>query len=165
MTSRTQEMLNWLVENGYTPKLEPEAINRFIKSTMQDDRVRQEDALQVAALLAALIGGIKAGDDMGVQLRQILKLRKQKESIFDPKTVYPGSGEWAIMERYVREEISYTSAVGKFKELYPVSRRQIQTWMRVMKPQVEESVKRNDSVMASWREFQEQAKRGDLLDS
>ena len=161
MTSRTQEMIEWLVEEGYTPEIKPEAIHRFIDGTMKDEYVRHEDALQVAALLAAVMGGIKQGDDLNVQLRQILHMRKTSSGKFnfDPETAYPGSSAYDIVKQYVRGEIKRVEAIKKF-ELEVIrnkyrfaENRQIERWIAIMKPRVEKDVKRLEAIQESWEIF------------
>jgi len=157
-------MIEWLVENGYAPEIQPEAINRFIDGTLKDEYVRHEDALQVAALLVGLINGIKAGDDMGVQLRQILKLRKDKVSRFDPMTVHPESEIWTIMKGYVRGEITHGDAVEKIKQHKPASKRHIQGWMKVMKPKVKESLDSAASIEEFFKQLREHPIEEDPVD-
>lgn len=154
-------MIEWLVENGYTPEIKPEAISRFIHGTMKDEYVRHEDTLQVAALLAAIKDGIKKGDDLNVQLRQILHMRKTSSGKFnfDPETAYPGSKPYDIVEQYVRGEIKRIEALEKF-ELEVIGNkyrfaenRQIERWIAVMKPRVEKDVERLEGIRESWDKF------------
>ena len=161
MSSRTQEMIAWLVENGHTPEIKPEAIHRFIDGTMKDEYVRHEDALQVAALLVALMDGVRNGDNMNVQLRQILHLRKKSAGRynFDPETAYPGSKAYDIVEQYVRGEIKRVEALEKL-ELEVIGNksrfadnRQIERWIAVMKPRVEKDVERLEGIRESWEKF------------
>lgn len=165
MASRTQEVIKFLVENGHSPEIEPEAIDRFIDGTMKDEYVHHVDALQTAALLVGLINGVKAGDDMGVQLRQILKIRKDKKSRFNPSTVHPESVIWAIMERRERGEITTGDAIEEIKKQIPASKRQIQNWIKVMAPRVKDSVDTADSVKAFFKMLKENPIEGDYSDS
>ena len=151
-------MIEWLVENGYTPEIKPDAIGRFIHSTMKDEYVHHEDALQVAALLAAVMDGIRKGDDINVQLRQILHLRKDSAGKFNfnPNTAYPGSLAHDIVKQYIRGEIKHFEAVDKFtfeifehEEEFPDAR-QIERWIAVMKPRVKKDIEKLESVRLSW---------------
>lgn len=161
-------MIQWLVENGYTPEIRPEAIGRFIDGTMRNEFVSHEDALQVAALIAALMDGVRKGDDMNVQLRQILHLRKSSAGRynFDPKSAYPGSCAYKIVEQYVRGEIKLVEARRRFElevigdEYRSTDDRQIQRWIAVMKPRVEKDVERIKDVQESWNKL-----KRDLSDS
>ena len=109
-------MIAWMVEHGYTPEIKPEGINRFIDGIIKDECVHHADELQAAVLLAALAEGIRAGDDMNVELRQILHLRKNSAGKFnfDPKTAYPGSIAYDIVNRHLRGEIKRFEAVEEF---------------------------------------------------
>lgn len=161
MSSRTQEMIAWLVENGYTPEIKPEAIHRFIAGTMKNEYVPHEDALQVAALLAALMDGVRSGDNMNAQLRQILQLRKKSSGRykFNPETAYPGSEAYEIVAQYVRDEIKHVEAIRKFEievigdEYRFAENRQIERWIAIMKPRVENDVKRLEAIQESWEKF------------
>ncbi|KAA9130323.1 hypothetical protein F3N42_13375 [Marinihelvus fidelis] len=164
MTSRSQEMIKWMVENGYSPKLEREAIERFIDGTLKEEVVRHEDALQVAVLLAALVQGTKAGDDMNVELRQILQLRKDSSGKFnfDPKTEYPGTLAYEIVKQHLRGEIKRVEAVERFamevfgdKSDFPDTRT-IERWIDVMKPRVGKDLERLDSALSSWEQLKNQ---------
>lgn len=157
-------MIQWLVENGYTPEIKPEAIGRFIDGTLENEFVQHEDALQVAALLAAMMDGVRKGDDMNVELRQILHLRKTSAGKFNfnPKTAYPGSSAYKIVEQYVRGEIKRVDALKMLAlevigdEYRIADDRQIQRWISVMKPRVEKDVDRIKDVQESWNKLRKE---------
>jgi len=164
MSSRTQEMIEWLVENGYTPEIKPEGINRFIDGTMKNEYVCHEDALQVASLLAAVMDGIRAGDDMNVQLRQILHLRKDSAGKFkfDPKTAYPGSLAYDIVRQHLNGEIKRVEAIEKFvmevfehEEELPDSRT-VERWIDAMKPRVKMDLERLESTRLTWERIRDE---------
>lgn len=157
-------MIQWMVENGYTPEIKPEAIGRFIDGTIKNEFVQHEDALQVAALLAAMMDGVRHGDDMNVQLRQILQLRKNSKGKynFDPNTAYPGSTAYEIVKQYVSGEIKLVEARRKFEqeiigeEHRTTDDRQIQRWIAVMKPRVEKDIARNKEAHESWNRLKKE---------
>jgi hypothetical protein len=150
MTSRTQGMIEWLVQNGYSPEIDPKAIQRFIDTTFKQESTDQGDTAQAAVLLAALAEGTKTGDDMNVELRQILHLRKNSAGKFnfDPKKAYPGSLAYDIVNRHLCGEIKRVEAVEEFvsklfkHETDPPDSRTIERWIDVMKPRIKKDIER-----------------------
>jgi hypothetical protein len=154
-------MIEWLVQNGYSPEIDPKAIQRFIDTTFKQESTDQGDTAQAAVLLAALAEGTKTGDDMNVELRQILHLRKNSAGKFnfDPKKAYPGSLAYDIVNRHLCGEIKRVEAVDEFvSKLFkhkkdPPDSRTIERWIDVMKPRVKKDIDRLKSVLLSWEKL------------
>jgi hypothetical protein len=143
-------MIEWLVQNGYSPEIDPKAIQRFIDTTFKQESTDQGDTAQAAVLLAALAEGTKTGDDMNVELRQILHLRKNSAGKFnfDPKKAFPGSLAYDIVKQHVGGEITRVKAVEKFvsevfkHEEEPPDPRTIERWIDAMKLRVKKDIER-----------------------
>ena len=145
-------MIEWFVQNGFLPGIDPKAIQRFIDTTFKGEYTNEGDTAQAAVLFAALMEGTRAGDDMNVELRQILHLRKNSAGKFnfDPKTAYPGSLAYDIVKQHLCGEIKRVEAIEKFEleifqhEEEPPGSRQIERWIDVMKPRVKSDIERLD---------------------
>ena len=157
-------MIEWLVQNGYSPEIDPKAIQRFIDATFKQESTDQGDTAQAAVLLAALAEGTKTGDDMNVELRQILHLRKNSAGKFnfDPKKAYPGSLAYDIVNRHLCGEITRVKAVNeflskifKYEEKSPDART-VERWIDVMKPRVKKDIERLESVRLSWESLKKE---------
>ena len=139
--SKTQQVIDWFVQMGYAPDIDPEAINRFIYSTFSEEDICQEDKAQVAALLSALMEGIRAGDDMNVELQRILDISKLRKRKFDPKTAKPATLEWHVVVQYVLGIIRRIDAIEVFMDEFGYEDRTAQRYVDELKPRVEEAIK------------------------
>ena len=150
--SKTQQRIDWFVQMGYAPDIDPEAINRFIYSTFSEEDICQEDKAQVAALLSALMEGIRAGDDMNVELQRILDISKLRTRIFDPKTAKPATPEWHVVVRFVLGEISRVDAIEEFMEELGYKDRTAQRYVDELTPRVDEAIKANPDYYEKYRQ-------------
>ena len=74
--SKTQDTIYSYCKHMGIEGVERDAIERFMNGTANGLEVDPADIKQAAAMIAGLIQGIRAGDDLNVELRRILKARK-----------------------------------------------------------------------------------------
>jgi len=119
-------------------EIDPVAIERFFLDTINGRSVDPADAMQAAVMLWAIRRGIRAGDDMNVELRQLLKTKKAKHKRFDPNLAFIDSPAFGIVLEYVRGNIRHVDAVKKFnKEVCSASDRTIEKWIADIKPRAQ----------------------------
>ena len=78
--SETQKIIENLSFTGIE-EIDPAAIERFFLDTLNVCSVDPADAMQAAVMLWAIRRGVRGGDDMNVELRQLLQIKKAKHPI------------------------------------------------------------------------------------
>ena len=147
--SATQKTIDMLASDLGMDGVDPVAVMRFINESINQRPVDPSDAAHAALLIAGLVQGVRGGDDVGVQLRRIMDVRKARAKLFDPNMAVMGSSAWAIVEQYVRGKISHTEAVGRFQdEVQPASKRQREAWIAAIKPRVKDTLEAIDQLIA-----------------
>ena len=135
--SRAQKVIDDFLARAGIEAIEPEMILKFINDTTNRRPTAPNHTMQAAALLAGLRQGLIAGDDVGKELRRLLRIKKSRSKIYDPSTAYMGTPEFVIVQQYVSEKIPHKEAVKQFNKIHPASRRQIENWIAAIKPNVE----------------------------
>lgn len=154
--SETQKTFELLSLPTGVEKIDPAAIERFFLNTINGHPVDPDDAMQAAVLLWAIRRGIRAGDDMNVELRRLLQTKKASETKFDfnPHEAATNSPAFGIVMELVRENISPTEAVKRFHDEYdglekiPPDDSTIRRWIKAIKPRAQITVKKLDALKA-----------------
>jgi len=135
--SETQKIIENLSSTGID-EIDPAAIERFFLDTINGQPVDPADAMQAAVMLWAIRRGVRGGDDMNVELRQLLQIKKAKHKMFEPNLAYIDSPAFGIVLEYVRGNIRHVDAVKEFKkEVCSASNRSIETWIADIKPRAQ----------------------------
>ena len=89
--SETQRTIANLSLPSGVDEIDPDAITRFIEGTVNRQPVDPADTMQAAVLLWAIRRGMRAGDEMGKELRRVLKTRKAQKKKYLPLIANPPS--------------------------------------------------------------------------
>jgi len=152
--SETQKTIDSLAGITGVKDIDRDAVLRFVNDTINDAINRRavdpSDAVQAAVLLGAVVKGLRGGDDMGKELRRLLRLRKKKQSQskVDPGATYINSPAWNIVANYVRGEIRHVDAKKLMMAEALVGDREAARLLAVLKPKVKQTLARQDTLFA-----------------
>jgi hypothetical protein len=155
--SETQKIIENLSLHTGVDKIDPAAIERFFLDTINGRSVDPADAMQAAVMLWAIRRGIRAGDDMNVELRQLLKTKKASETKFNfnPDEAATNSPAFGIVMDLVRENIRPANAVRRFHDEYdklekiPPDDSTIRRWIKAIEPRAQKTVKKIDALQGA----------------
>lgn len=100
----------------------------------------EEAALNAAGLITIVLGGIEKGCDLNTLLHQVLGTRKTRIKSFDPSVVKPGSPAWNIVEKRIREEITYTDALDQLMEQCHLSETTAERAIKAIRVRIEHPI-------------------------
>ena len=151
--NETQKLIESLSLPSGIDEIDPAAIERFFLNTINGETADPADAMQAAVMLWAIRRGVRAGDDMNVELHRLLGIKQAKYKMFDPDAAFIDSPAFHIVLEYVRGNIRHVDAKEQFaKKVCSASDRSIESWIAAIKPRakaihdLEKSFRKNAAI-------------------
>lgn len=116
-------------------------VSRFIDLASRDKsgELDREAISAASSLLGGLIIAAKNGDNLNSFVHRAIGVKKLRSKMFDPETAPTSSPAFSVVSALLLKQISKKEAIEAFAEhVQPASDRQIENWIKVLKPRVEQ---------------------------